>query len=233
MKKLRGFTLIELLIVVAIIAILAAIAVPNFLEAQTRSKVSRVRSDHRALATAIEAYYIDYNQYPAATKRLDLGHDTDVLANATNPQNRGATFARKAVNSVADPGANSLTTPVSYISTIFNDPFSSTNGISYRYWTDGRGWIVGSYGPNSNEAQGGNLRWDDFSETGKGYAARPGATRQGSGIETFYNSADSQPSILLLTGTASPITGGGGPFATTYDPTNGTTSPGDVWRVRQ
>ena len=65
MKKLRGFTLIELLIVVAIIAILAAIAVPNFLEAQTRSKVSRVRSDQRSMATAIETYYVDNNEYPA------------------------------------------------------------------------------------------------------------------------------------------------------------------------
>ena len=61
----KGFTLIELLIVVAIIAILAAIAVPNFLEAQVRSKVSRVKADHRSLATAIEAYYVDNNSYPA------------------------------------------------------------------------------------------------------------------------------------------------------------------------
>lgn len=63
MKK-HGFTLIELLIVVAIIAILAAIAVPNFLEAQTRAKVSRTRSDMRTIATALESYFVDNNKYP-------------------------------------------------------------------------------------------------------------------------------------------------------------------------
>ena len=60
----RGFTLIELLIVVAIIAILAAIAVPNFLEAQTRSKVSRARGDLRTMSLCLESYYIDNNKYP-------------------------------------------------------------------------------------------------------------------------------------------------------------------------
>jgi prepilin-type N-terminal cleavage/methylation domain-containing protein len=60
----RAFTLIELLIVVAIIAILAAIAVPNFLEAQTRAKVSRVKADMRSCATALESYAVDDNHYP-------------------------------------------------------------------------------------------------------------------------------------------------------------------------
>ena len=64
MRKQVGFTLIELLIVVAIIAILAAIAVPNFLEAQIRAKVSRAYSDMRSLATAIESYCVDTNKYP-------------------------------------------------------------------------------------------------------------------------------------------------------------------------
>jgi prepilin-type N-terminal cleavage/methylation domain-containing protein len=63
-KKNTGFTLIELLIVVAIIAILAAIAIPNFLAAQVRSKVSRVKSNMRTAATAIESYKVDTNEYP-------------------------------------------------------------------------------------------------------------------------------------------------------------------------
>jgi prepilin-type N-terminal cleavage/methylation domain-containing protein len=60
----RAFTLIELLIVVAIIAILAAIGLVNFLQAQTRSKVSRTQADMRTFATAIEMYATDRNACP-------------------------------------------------------------------------------------------------------------------------------------------------------------------------
>ena len=60
----KAFTLIELLIVVAIIAILAAIAVPNFLEAQIRAKVSRVHADMRTVTVGLEAYFVDANRYP-------------------------------------------------------------------------------------------------------------------------------------------------------------------------
>jgi len=67
----KGFTLIELLIVVAIIAILAAIAVPNFLEAQVRAKITRVRSDHRSLGVALEAYRVDGNEYPPNIGSID------------------------------------------------------------------------------------------------------------------------------------------------------------------
>ena len=59
-----GFTLIELLVVVAIIAILAAIAVPNFLTAHGRAKVSRAKADLKATATALECYFVDNNTYP-------------------------------------------------------------------------------------------------------------------------------------------------------------------------
>jgi len=60
----KGFTLIELLIVVAIIAILAAIAVPNFLEAQVRAKVSRVMGDMRTVSIALGAYHVDHQRFP-------------------------------------------------------------------------------------------------------------------------------------------------------------------------
>lgn len=60
----RAFTLIELLIVAAIISILAAIAVPNFLQAQTRAKVARVHAEMRTMMEALELYHVDNNEYP-------------------------------------------------------------------------------------------------------------------------------------------------------------------------
>lgn len=59
----KGFTLIELLIVIAIILILIGIALPNFLEAQVRSKVARAHSDLRALGSALESYQVTYRKY--------------------------------------------------------------------------------------------------------------------------------------------------------------------------
>lgn len=93
-KQQQGFSLIELLIVVAIIAILAAIAVPNFLEAQTRSKVSRVVADMRSITAGLELYATDYMHYPPNlmdsagrhnVMRMPMGHMPFVPYCLTSP----------------------------------------------------------------------------------------------------------------------------------------------------
>lgn len=63
-RRQAGFTLIELLIVVAIIGLIAAIAIPNLRNAMDRAKQNRTLADIKALATALEQYAIDNNTYP-------------------------------------------------------------------------------------------------------------------------------------------------------------------------
>ena len=68
----KGFTLIELLIVVAIIGIIAAIAIPNLLNAIDRGKQKRTMADMRSVGTGIESYAVDNNVYPVATAASNL-----------------------------------------------------------------------------------------------------------------------------------------------------------------
>lgn len=68
--KKEGFTLIELLIVVAIIGIIAAIAIPNLLNAIQRGRQKRTMADMRAVGTAVESYAVDNNRYPAGGSAL-------------------------------------------------------------------------------------------------------------------------------------------------------------------
>jgi len=142
MNKPHGaFTLIELLIVVAIIAILAAIAVPNFLEAQVRAKISRAKADIRTLATALESYCVDHNHYPPDRQKYGIQYLFE------------------------------LTTPVSYMTNILiEDPFRPVRSGGYGlgagwehtyhytnyvgYWQEfwhpdwpRRGCVVSSFGP--------------------------------------------------------------------------------------
>ncbi len=100
-ESFLAFTLIELLIVVAIIGILAAIAVPNFLNAQIRSKIAEAESEMRSLDTAIESYRLDRGMYP-----------TWKNADGSNRNDPG--FSER---------LRPLTSPIAYMNSIPIDPF--------------------------------------------------------------------------------------------------------------
>lgn len=113
-----AFTLIELLIAVAIIAVLAAIAVPNFLEAQTRARVSRAKADMRSLSTGIESYYVDWAEYP-------IPADPEGLPSAYP-------FAPHP-NEVLIPA--SITTPIAYMTNRPLDPFTDNDTGLFHFST--------------------------------------------------------------------------------------------------
>ena len=120
----QAFTLIELLIVIAIIAILALIAVPNFLEAQVRAKVSRVHADMRSIATAVEAYSVDWGRPPLGKNAVWV----DTCVGGTDYRSvfvngRQANWACMAF----------MTTPVAYISSIQRDPFVEKGAVNMDY----------------------------------------------------------------------------------------------------
>ena len=138
MKK--GFTLIELLIVVAIIGILAAIAVPNFMNAQTRAKIARIMADHKAIGTALDTYRVDQNGYP---------------------------YPRRGYHYIEY--VNELTTPVAYCSSIaLVDPFKPDRDknfypsdqktiLSYQYICYGGLWTTYSNVRSTAESNGINI----------------------------------------------------------------------------
>jgi prepilin-type N-terminal cleavage/methylation domain-containing protein len=209
----RGFTLIELLIVVAIIAILAAIAVPNFLEAQTRSKVSRLLADMRSTVTAIEAYRVDYNAainpwWPSDPKpegthmngafmRLEGATAGTLNRWALDHQNVGA----------------QLTSPIEYMSSVPEDLFWTTflqgllpdDSVTYGELATidvrSSSWLY--WGTNNRQAQ-----WAfNIPQVGV--------------FNVDYTLQSLGPDLQISQGSFT--------NSNVYDPTNGTVSPGDIF----
>lgn len=126
MKQLRiprrrdeGFTLIELLIVIAIILILIAIALPNFLSAQLRAKVTKARGCLQTYRTAQEAYFTDFNQYPPDVD----GSEVTQFPPYTEWRSR-LTFSRGGrCNSSEICTFMLLTSPIAYVRDLCKEPF--------------------------------------------------------------------------------------------------------------
>ncbi|MGI8905910.1 MAG: prepilin-type N-terminal cleavage/methylation domain-containing protein [Candidatus Sumerlaeaceae bacterium] len=223
MKK--AFTLIELLIVVAIIAILAAIAVPNFLEAQMRAKIARSKNDMRSLATGLESYAVDWNKYPYCNNNITGGRRPD--ASGTIP-----------ATEVPLPILERISTPVAYVTNAFvadifkpefrsrqhaagseqgNNEAISATGIGFTSDYNVH-WIVkyGSMDPNTAQTFG--FANDPLLEVPKAwilYVGGPDRNYPGMGALASVN----VPASVVC--------------AQMYDATNGTVSYGDIYRVNQ
>jgi len=118
-RGVSGFTLVEILIVVSIILILVAIALPSFTQAASRAKVTRAWAEMRSLSTVLESYALDYRVYPLHGEILANGtiHSPALLAG---------------LSTVEFLPAAAMTTPVAYLENIPEDPTFASSRDPFR-----------------------------------------------------------------------------------------------------
>lgn len=151
----KGFTLIELLIVVAIIGILAAIAVPNFMNAQIRAKIARTHSDLKAFSTALETYAIDQNDY-AYNKN---GYTTASLKCLTTPVSYMSTINQ--IDSFGEgywnPSDPTNTNKKFYVYVSYNGYWAREDGSAQSFFSSHsyfKGYGMTSFGPDKKDSGG-------------------------------------------------------------------------------
>ncbi len=123
-KRFSGFTLIELLIVIAIILILISIALPNFMEAQVRARLTSTRACLHAYRTANEAYNADFRMYVP-----DVDGGEKIRGGGGTWYSWWARYRRINCDSVGELCSFAmLTTPIPYMKKLCFDPFLSETG---------------------------------------------------------------------------------------------------------
>ncbi|MFA4932711.1 MAG: prepilin-type N-terminal cleavage/methylation domain-containing protein [Caldisericia bacterium] len=139
--KRRGFTLIELMVVIAIIIILAAIAIPNYLRMTERAKKSRLQSDFATLATCLETFKTDWGKYPTA------GTAEKVNINTTNIYEELSGTGTATVNVAGQYNAVGEQGPIEYLKagtlTSMINPFNTAAGNEIHYGSAaGVNWVL-------------------------------------------------------------------------------------------